>query len=318
MVKGGRGPSLVNVAIGAFCHPIFGGKLGAMGVGVAGFTLFRGALELNIVGTREHFVAIGAADGSMAAGQCEFRLGMVEAGDVDPGLGDVACLASQGGAIGPLGSLAFLKFPLVGVGVAGCTSGVFKMEWQNLVGSSVQAGFMAIRAGHSHVSPGKHIVSLLVFGYRKGRTVEVLYGVALLATVLVRGGGKLLVMLILMAIGASREFYFVESVLACWHVAFVAIDSCMFALESIFRRGVFLNAKQRRFPSIHIVAFGAFAFACPRHELTLVRIGGMAIDALCKCDFLFEVAGLVTLITTDLGMHPQQRVFGFRMVELLL
>lgn len=44
----------------------------------------------------------------------------------------------------------------------------------------------------------------------------------------------------------------------------------------------------------------------------------MAIDALGKCDFLFEVACLVTLIASHLDMHPQQRVFRFRMVELLL
>lgn len=243
VVKGGGGPSLIYVAICAFCHPIFGGKLGAMGVGVAGFTLLRSAFELNIMGTREHLVTIGAPDGPMAARQREFRLGMVEAGDVDPGLGDVACLAPKGGSIGSFGSLAFLKFALVGVGVAGCASGVFEMEWQNLVGSSIQAGFVAIRAGHSHVGPRKHIFGLLVLGYRKGRAVEVLYGVALLATVLIGSGRKLLVMLILMAIGASREFYLVEGVFAGWHVAFIAIDSCMFAVESVFRRGVFLDPK---------------------------------------------------------------------------
>jgi len=318
VVKGGGGPSLVYVAIGAFRHPIFGGKLGAMGVSMAGFTLLRSAFELNIMGTREDLVTIGAPDRPMAAGQCEFRLRMVEAGDVDPGLSDVACLASQGGAISPFGSLAFLKFPLVRVRVAGCASGVFEVEWQNLVGSSIQAGFMAIRAGDGHVCPSKHIFGLLVLGYRKGRAVEVLYGVALLATVLIGSGRKLFVMFILMAICASREFYLVEGVLPGWHVAFIAIDSCMFALEGVFRRGVFLDAKQGRLPSVHIVALGAFAFARPRHELTLVWIGGMAIDALCKCDLLFEVACLVTLIATDLRMHPQQRVFRFRMVELLL
>ena len=73
--------------------------------------------------------------------------------------------------------------------------------------------------------------------------MEVLYGVALLATVLIGSGHKLLVMLILMAIGASREFYLVEGLLPGWRVAFIAIDSCMFAFQSVFRRGVFLDAK---------------------------------------------------------------------------
>ena len=155
---------MIYVAIGAFRHSVLGGKLGAMGVGVAGFTLLRSAFELNIMGTREHLVTIGAPDGPMAAGQREFRLGMVEAGDVDPGLGDVACLAPKGGAIGSFGSLAFLKFPLVGVGVAGCASSVFEMEWQNLVRSSAKACLVALRTGDGYVGPGQHKAGVLVLG----------------------------------------------------------------------------------------------------------------------------------------------------------
>src|SRR5882672_22190 len=125
-------------------------------------------------------------------------------------------------------------------------------------------------------------------------------------------------MLILMAIGASREFYLVEGVLPGWHVAFIAIDSCMFALEGVFRRGVFLDAKQGRLPSIHIVALGALALVGPRHKLTLVRVGGMAIDALGKGNLLLKIACFVTIVAAHLHMHPEQGIFRFRMVELLL
>ena len=50
MVKRGRGPPLVHVAILAFGNSVLGRKLGAMGVGVAAFTILRRAFELNFVG----------------------------------------------------------------------------------------------------------------------------------------------------------------------------------------------------------------------------------------------------------------------------
>lgn len=67
VVECGRGPSLIHVAVRAFCHTVLGRKLRAMRIRVTSFTLLGSALELNIVGAGEHFVTIGTPDGPMAA-----------------------------------------------------------------------------------------------------------------------------------------------------------------------------------------------------------------------------------------------------------
>src|ERR1700693_2616389 len=141
----------------------------------------------------------------MSPDQGKFRFRMIEAANVDPGPGAVARFAAQRGSIGALLRHAVLEFALMGIGVAGSARAVREMERQNLVRPSGEAGFVAIRAGDGHVGSGQYKMGVLVLGNRERRAMKVLYGVAVLAAILVRGGGKLLVVGILMAIRARRE-----------------------------------------------------------------------------------------------------------------
>ena len=72
-----------------------------------------------------------------------------------------------------------------------------------------------------------------MFGDGESGAVEVLYSMAILATILVGRGGKLFVMSILVTIRTDREFHMVYRVLTGWGVAFIASDCRMFALEGI-------------------------------------------------------------------------------------
>ena len=243
VVKRGGRPALIHVAITALGDSVLGGKLTAVRVCVAPLTILRGALELNFVRTGGHFVTFVARNCAMRPYQSKFRFRMVEAADIDPGPGAMAGFAAQRGSICAFLRHTVLELALVGIGMASDASAVLEMERQNLVCSSGQSYFVALRAGDGHMRPGQHKAGVLVLGDCERRTMKVLYGVAILATVLVGSGGKLLVMRILMTIRAGRELHFVDRIFAGGRVAFVAGDSCMFPLERIVRSRVLLYAK---------------------------------------------------------------------------
>jgi len=168
---------------------------------------------------------------------------MVEAADVDPGPGAVARFASQRGSVGSLLRHAVCEFTLVGIGMAGGACAVLEMEGQNFVRPSAEASFVAFRAGDGHVRPRQHKAGVFMLGDGERRAMKILYGVAILAMILVGRGGKLLVMRILMAIHAGRELHLVDRVLAGRRVAFVASDGRMFPLERIMRCRMFFHPK---------------------------------------------------------------------------
>lgn len=316
VVKCGRRPALVHVAIRAFCDSVFGGKLAAVRIRVASLAILRRSLELNFVSAGKRLVAFAASGHAMSPDQGKFCFRMVETADVDPGPCAVACFTAQRDSIGALQRHAILEFSLMGIGVAGSARAVREMERQNLVSSSAKARFVAIRAGDGHVSSGQHKACVLVLGDGERRAMKILYGVAVLAAILVWSGGKLFVMRILVTIRARRELHFVDGVLAGRGMAFVASDGRMFPLERIMRCRVFFHSKLRRLPAFDGVALRTFPLARPRLELPFVRIGSMAIRALGKGQRLLEIASGVAVAASNFQMHSQKRIFCFRMVEL--
>ncbi len=317
VVKRGRRPPLVHMAILALGDPsVLGRELRPVRIRVASFALLRRPFELNLVRAGQHLVAFVAGHRAMRPDQRKFRLRMIEAANVDPGSSVVARFAALRRSIGPLGRHALLEFPLVDIFMAGRAGAVLEMERLNLVRSSVQAGFVALRAGHRHVRPGQHEVGLLVLGNGERRAMKILYRMAILATILVGRRRKLLVMRILVAIRARRELHFVERVLARRQVAFVASHGRMFSFQRVMRRRVLFHPKLRGLPSLDGVALRALSLAGPRLELPLVRIRRMAIDALRKGHRLLEIPFGVAVLATDFQMHAHQRIFGFGMVEL--
>jgi hypothetical protein len=243
VIEGRRRPSLNGVAIRAWGNPVLGGELSSMRVGVAGIAVLRRSLELDVMSAGKRLVAIGASDHAMRSDQVEFRLRMVEPFDVNPGTRVVAGLAPQGRSIGAAKSHAILEFALVRIGVARRAGAVLEMEWQDFVRAAAQPDLVAIRAGHGGVGSGKRKARVFVLRGRKRGPVEIFYGVAIFATILVRRGGKLIVMGVLMAIHTGGEFDLIQRVFARRRVALVAGHRRMFSFQRILGSGVFLHAE---------------------------------------------------------------------------
>lgn len=154
VVKFGGGPALIHVAICAFCNSILGNELVGVWIRVARFAILWRPFELNFVGAGGCLVTFSARGAAMSAEQSKLCFRMVEAADVDPGLGAVTGFAAQSGSIGAFLRHALLEFALVWIRVAGRAGAVREMERQNLVCSSAKARLVAIRAGDGHVSTG--------------------------------------------------------------------------------------------------------------------------------------------------------------------
>jgi hypothetical protein len=145
--------------------------------------------------------------------------------------------------------------------------------------------------------------------------MKVLYGVAVLAAVLVRRIRELPVVLILMTVQASRELNFIDGVLACGQMALVARNGNVFALQRVFGCVVLFHAEKRWLPSIHVMAFRALALLGSRFELAFVRVRFMTIIAIIKRELPFEITLQMALSATDHGVLSEERVLGLGMVE---
>ncbi len=138
---------------------------------------------------------------------------------------------------------------------------------------------------------------------------------AILAFVQVRGRGELAVMSILVTVRAKREFYFVNRVLSDRQMAFGAFDRDVLAFQGIAGRIVFLHAEQRRLPSIQGMALCALALFRTSFELAFVRIGLVAIHAICEGKRLLEITIDVTGRAANRFVFAKQRIFCVRMIE---
>ncbi len=210
---------------------------------MACLTSLRRPFELNFVRPLNRLVAIAANDRTMRANQRKFRLRMIEAPDIDPRSRVVTSFAAQRSSVRALLRHALLELALVRIGVACRASAILKMEGQDLVGSAAQSGFMAIGAGDGDMGSGEQETRVLVLRNCKRRMMKILYGVALFAAILVGRSGELLIVRILVAIRAGREFHFVNRVFARGCVAFFASHSRMFSLQRIVGCRMFLRTK---------------------------------------------------------------------------
>lgn len=200
--------------------------------------------------------------------------------------------------------------------MASRASAVLEVERQNLIGPATQAGLVAFRACDSGMGSGKRESRIAVLCNRIRRTVKIFDGMAVLATILVRRCGELLVMGVLVTIHAGREFDLIDSVLASGRVALLASDSSVFSFQRIVGSRVLLHAKLRRLPPTHHVALRTLTLAGASLELALMRVGGVAIRASGKSYRPLEIASYMTFGAAHLEVHPDKRIFRFRMIKL--
>ena len=315
VVKCRRGPPQGHVAIPAFRASAGSRKLAAVRIGVTGFANRRRSLELNFAGTGRRLVALSTLRGAMSPDEGKFRLRMVKASNVDPGPGAVTRFASEQGPVGTLLRHPRFEFTLMGILVTGRARAVLEMERQDSIRPCAKTRLVALGAGDSGVGPGQQKAGAVVFGDREGRTMKVLYGMTILATIPVGRVGKLLVVGVLMAVRARRELHFIDRSLPGRDVTFGTSDGGVFTLKRITGTAMCFQAELRWLPAFESVAFRTFSLARPRLKLPFMGIRGVAICALGKGQRFLEITGVVAVAATNFQMHSKKWILGFRMVE---
>jgi len=132
--------------------------------------------------------------------------------------------------------------------------------------------------------------------------------VALVALIQIRRSGKLGGVPVAVTIRAKLKLDLIERVFPFWHMTLPALHACVAALQRIGGGRMFLDAELRRFESFEAVTGGAVAAVGAFGELPAVRIGVMAIGALCKGDRLFKVGACMALHAIHLGVFSDQRI----------
>src|SRR5260370_38016987 len=174
---------------------------------------------------------------------------------------------------------------------------------------------VAIVAGHGNVAASQREAALLVPCDGEIRHLPGIAVVALFASVLPWIAADLsLVLVVVVAIGASGEFDFVLRVFACGYVARGAFDVGVRRNQRVLGFGVVRSRECRGAPSLYGVTALAFAFVRPLCELSLVFVL-VAIGAGGEGNLCFEVAALVAVNAGYLTVFSNQRVGGLGVVE---
>lgn len=232
MIEGGRHPALRIMAICAMRLAVFRLELSVMRIVVTRFTGLGRTLKARLVSSRR-LVALATGNRPVRTKQGELGLRMVEAIDIAPRLDVVTRFATKRLPVGAAAGHTIVELTFVGILVAGGAGAILKVKRKYLVGTAGETGFVAIRARDSDVSTGEREAGIFVLGDGVGGAVEVRNGVARLALIVVRRGGELIVVRVLVAIGAELKLDVVDGVLARRDVALGAVHLYVLALERI-------------------------------------------------------------------------------------
>jgi len=308
-------PALGIVAGGTVRLSLLLGELFCMNIHVACFANQRSLFELDFLLSRKSFVAIVASDRSMDAKQGEFSFRVVESRHVDPRFGAVAGFAAE---LRPIRSAPFLpiaELSMMRVRVTTRTGFVFEVERNDLVFSSGSTDFMAFRATDGDVRAGQWEFRLFVLGDGKQSAVKIRYRMAGLAAVQVRFSCKLAVVGIFVTVRATGELDFINRLFASGNVALSAFYLCVLSFQRILGSRMLLDAKQRRLPSLHFVAFRTLAFLRTIRELAVMNVL-VAVRTIGKLERLFEVPASMASNATHLDVFPQQGILCLGVIEL--
>ena len=141
---------------------------------------------------------------------------------------------------------------------------------------------------------------------------------ALVALVLVRLAGELIIVFVHVAIRAALKIRNLEDrVLAFGRVALVAGNLGMAINQRVVGLGVRFHIEQRWLPAFHVVtAFALDPVRLVTHELPVVLVL-VAVGALGEGQLLLEVAFGVAGLALHRGVLSFQRVLGFRVIEII-
>ena len=176
-------------------------------------------------------VALLACHPAMRSGKPEGRVRMVELGDVAPGAKAVAGPTAGRGTVGSKRRHPLLELALVRILVAAPAGRVLEAE------ASCRSVLILIRvtllARNREVCSAQGHAGLGVPRLREDRGTETVHCMARVAAVLVRRSGKLIVVLVPVAVRAGPEADAIQRVLPSLRVALDAGDSGVAAIEWI-------------------------------------------------------------------------------------
>jgi len=212
---------------------------------------------------------------------------------------------------------AFLELALVRVSVATRAGEILPVidrarSWFEFGGFLVAVG-----AWNRDVPARQNEVRLFVASQCERRWLIAFKVVAPVARIEIGRSRELAAVLVAVAIGATLESDFEQSIFALGDVTLRALQSGMPALQRIGRGCVVLHCEPRWFPPFHGVTRSALCARRPLGELPIVWVGFVAIHTLLKSQRLLEVSAAVTLNAVDHRMLSQQRIFRFRVIETL-
>ena len=158
---------------------------------------------------------------------------------------------------------------------------------------------------------------LLVAGQRERRGFVPLQRVASLAGIEVRSPGELPIVLVFVAISATRKHNLEQCVFALGNMTLGAFDGEVFAFERIGRGRVIFRRERRRFEAVHSVASRALRAPRSLGELAVVRIGLVTIHTLCERNRLFEISASVTECAIHGRVFALERILRLRVIKVL-
>jgi len=214
----------------------------------------------------------------------------------------VARFASRRRAVGTLLLHPLLELALMRVGMAAGAVQILPVVDCGWLGLELGRFFVAVAAGNRDVPAGEDEPRLFMLRQTESGGFVSLEGVAAIAGVEIRRGGKLAGVTVQVAVRAVGELDLELGVFAFRDVALGALQTRMAALQRIGAGGVFLDCERRRLPAPERVAGGAFSAIDALGELPFVWVGHVTIHALRERQRLLEISVDVTLGAVDRGV----------------
>jgi hypothetical protein len=204
---------------------------------------------------------------------------MIEWRKVTPRYRGVACLAAEWNAILAQESL---KSTVVGIHVATRARQYRPSILRNQFRSKTLCLLVTVIAGHCQVTSSQTIGNLAVPAETECGGHKLQQTVTILAMIKIWSRGKLIGVLIRVAIGAVAKLDRVNSCFALWNVASGTGYGGVLSFQGIGGFHVFFQAKCRWFESVDGVAIRAFTSPGSFGKLPAMRVGTMAIRASLK------------------------------------
>jgi hypothetical protein len=161
---------------------------------------------------------------------------------------------------------------------------------------------MAIVAGHGHVPAGEREPGFVMPAQREIRRRIGLYGMAILAAIIVRRARELAFVDVRMAVQTLTVFETIIRALPGREVALGAKDGSVFSLQGVPGGGVLGHPEFRGLEPLHGVTGLAGATVLARAELSVMRIRSVAIGACSVRQWGIEDLPMVTGAATHFGV----------------